>query len=118
MRRPGGAKMARMSLPVTLAEVQAAAETIRGAVRTTPTTLSETLSSITGAQVWLKFENLQFTGAFKERGARNFLARLPSTSRSRGVVAASAGNHAQAVAYHARLLDIPATIVMPAHTPF
>jgi threonine dehydratase len=104
--------------PVTLADVQAAAETIQGAVRTTPTARSETLSAITGAHVWLKFENLQFTGAFKERGARNFLALLLPPERARGVVAASAGNHAQGVAYHAHLLDIAATIVMPADTPF
>src|SRR4051812_44663522 len=103
---------------VTLADVQDAAETIRSAVRETPTCRSETLSVITGANVWLKFENLQFTGAFKERGARNFLAHLSPERRERGVVAASAGNHAQAVAYHARLLDIAATIVMPADTPF
>ncbi len=105
-------------LPVTVADVRAAAETIRGAVRVTPSTPSETLSAITGARVWLKFENLQFTGAFKERGARNFLAHLTKEDRARGVVAASAGNHAQGVAYHARLLGIAATIVMPADTPF
>jgi threonine dehydratase len=108
----------RVDLPVTLADVQDAAETIRGAVRTTPTARSETLSAITGAHVFLKFENLQFTGAFKERGARNFLAHLPASDRQRGVVAASAGNHAQGVAHHARLLGIGATIVMPADTPF
>jgi threonine dehydratase len=103
---------------VTLADVQAAAETIRGSVRHTPTSPSETLSAITGAHVALKFENLQFTGAFKERGARNFLARLSAADRVRGVVAASAGNHAQGVAHHAHLLGIAATIVMPADTPF
>ena len=103
---------------MTLADVQAAAEAIRGAVRLTPTTGSETLSAITGAHVALKFENLQFTGAFKERGARNLLARLSPAERAEGVVAASAGNHAQGVAYHARLLGISATIVMPADTPF
>jgi threonine dehydratase len=105
-------------LPVTLADIRTAADTIRGAVKITPTAHSQTLSAITGAHVWLKFENLQFTGAFKERGARNFLAHLPATRRARGVVAASAGNHAQGVAYHARLLGIEATIVMPADTPF
>ncbi|MDQ1459575.1 MAG: threonine dehydratase [Actinomycetota bacterium] len=103
---------------MTLADVQAAAETIRGSVRLTPTTPSETLSAITGAHVALKLENLQFTGAFKERGARNFLARLSAADRIRGVVAASAGNHAQGVAHHAHLLGIAATIVMPADTPF
>jgi threonine dehydratase len=104
--------------PVTLADVRAAAERIHGAVRLTPTSRSETLSVITGAHVWLKFENLQFTGAFKERGARNFLELLSPAERAKGVVAASAGNHAQALAYHAHLLDTAATIVMPADTPF
>jgi threonine dehydratase len=103
---------------VTLADVQAAAEAIRGVVRLTPTTRSQTLSAITGAHVSLKFENLQFTGAFKERGARNLLSLLSPAECARGVVAASAGNHAQAVAYHAHLLGIAATIVMPADTPF
>jgi len=107
-----------VTLPVALDDVQVAAETIRGAVRMTPTSPSETLSAITGAHVLLKFENLQFTGAFKERGARNFLAHLSPHDRARGVVAASAGNHAQGVAHHARLLGIPTTIVMPAETPF
>lgn len=107
-----------MDLPVTVDDIRAAAETIRGSVRITPAAHSETLSAITGARVWLKFENLQFTGAFKERGARNFLAHLSPADRARGVVAASAGNHAQGVAHHARLLGIEATIVMPADTPF
>ena len=107
-----------MPLPVTLADVRHAAETIHGAVVVTPTAPAHTLSEITGAELWLKFENLQFTGAFKERGARNFLAHLSPDARSHGVVAASAGNHAQGVAYHARLLGIAATIVMPADTPF
>ncbi len=113
-----GCEDAAVDRPVTLADVEAASETIRGAVRQTPTSPSETLSVITGAHVWLKFENLQFTGAFKERGARNFLALLSPAERAGGVVAASAGNHAQGVAHHARLLDIAATIVMPADTPF
>jgi threonine dehydratase len=108
----------RVDLPVTVDDIRAAAETIRGSVRITPAAHSETLSAITGARVWLKFENLQFTGAFKERGARNFLAHLSPADRARGVVAASAGNHAQGVAHHARLLGIEATIVMPADTPF
>jgi len=107
-----------MPATVTLADVEAAADTIRGAVLETPTTASRTLSDITGAHLWIKFENLQFTGSFKERGARNFLAHLSADARAKGVVAASAGNHAQGVAYHARLLDIAATIVMPADTPF
>lgn len=107
-----------MALPVTFADVQHAADTIQGAVLTTPTAPARTLSEITGSNLWLKFENLQFTGSFKERGARNFLAHLSPDARSHGVVAASAGNHAQGVAYHARLLGIAATIVMPADTPF
>jgi threonine dehydratase len=96
------------------ADVEAAADAIRGAVVETPTTHSATLSEITGAEVWLKFENLQFTSSFKERGACNFLV----VRRPTRVVAASAGNHAQGVAYHAARLGIPATIVMPADTPF
>src|SRR5262249_26941212 len=105
-------------LPVTLADVEKAAATIAGAVAETPASHSRTLSEITGTELWLKFENLQFTGSFKERGARNFLEHLPEPARRAGVVAASAGNHAQGVAHHAHLLGIPATIVMPADTPF
>jgi threonine dehydratase len=107
-----------VDLPVSPADIAAAAATLDGAVVTTPMSPSHTLSDITGSRVWLKFENLQFTGSFKERGARNFLAHLSSTDRARGVVAASAGNHAQGVAHHAQLLGIDATIVMPADTPF
>jgi threonine dehydratase len=103
---------------VTFADVEAAAGTIRGSVIETPTLPSRTLSEIARADLWIKFENQQFTGSFKERGARNFLAHLPSEARARGVVAASAGNHAQGVAYHAGLLGIAVTIVMPADTPF
>src|SRR2546423_8344561 len=112
------APMAPPALPVTLADIQAAAAEIRDAVIRTPTSGARTLSEISGAELFLKFENLQFTGSFKERGARNFLAHLSPESRARGVVAASAGNHAQGVAYHAHLLDVPATIVMPADAPF
>jgi threonine dehydratase len=104
--------------PLTLAEIEDAAETLGDAVICTPTSPARTLSEITGAEVWLKFENLQFTGSFKERGARNFLAHLSPEARATGVVTASAGNHAQGVAYHAQLLGIPATVVMPADTPF
>jgi len=107
-----------MVLPVTFADVKLAADAIRGAVIETPTLAARTLSEIAGADLWVKYENQQFTGSFKERGARNFLGRLDSGARARGVVAASAGNHAQGVAYHARLLGVPATIVMPADTPF
>src|SRR5215210_1162704 len=76
------------------------------------------LSALTGAQVWVKYENLQVTNSFKERGAVTKLATLSADERARGVIAMSAGNHAQAVAYHARRLGIPATIVMPVTTPF
>lgn len=105
-------------LPVTIADIESAAATIGDTVVHTPTSPARTLSELAGAELWLKFENLQFTGSFKERGARNFLEHLPAADRARGVVTASAGNHAQGVAYHAHLLGIPATIVMPADTPF
>jgi threonine dehydratase len=101
----------------TLADIQAAAARIAGAVIHTPILRSRTLSEITGADIWLKFENLQFTAAYKERGALNKLLALDESERARGVVAASAGNHAQAVAYHGRRLGIPVTIVMPVSTP-
>ena len=101
----------------TLDDIRAAAERIKGAVIRTPMMMSRTLSEIADAEVWLKFENLQFTAAYKERGALNKLLQLTETERARGVVAASAGNHAQAVAYHGRRLGIPVTIVMPISTP-
>ena len=107
-----------MSLPVCLADIRAAADAIAGAVLRSPMRLSRTLSQITGAQVHLKFENRQFTASFKERGALNTLLALTPDERRRGVVAMSAGNHAQGVAYHAGRLGIPATIVMPVTTPF
>jgi threonine dehydratase len=106
-----------MMQPPTIDDIRAAATRIEGSVIRTPMLISRTLSEIIGAEVWLKFENLQFTGAFKERGALNKLLQLDEDERARGVIAASAGNHAQAVAYHARRLGIPATIVMPATTP-
>ncbi len=109
--------MQHSRLPVTLDDVRSAAAAIRGAVLRTPTTRSHTLSAITGADVWVKFENFQYTASFKERGARNRLLALDEDERRRGVVAMSAGNHAQAVAHHATLLSIPATIVMPENTP-
>jgi len=105
-------------LPIGHADVEAAAETIKGAVEDTPTAHSRTLSAIMGAEIFLKFEIFQFTGAFKERGALNKLASLSARQRERGVIAMSAGNHAQGVAYHAARLGIPATIVMPEGTPF
>jgi threonine dehydratase len=104
-------------LPVTLADIEAAARRIEGAVVRTPTLFSKTLSQATGAQVWVKFENLQFTAAYKERGALNKLLLMEEGRRSRGVIAASAGNHAQAVAYHGARLGVPVTIVMPRPTP-
>ena len=105
------------ALPITYDDVTAARAAIGGAVVRTPCLISKTLSQITGAEVWLKFENLQFTASFKERGALNRLLTLDASERKRGVIAMSAGNHAQGVAYHAQRLGIPATIVMPRHTP-
>jgi threonine dehydratase len=102
---------------VTLERIRAAAEAIRGAIDPTPCTLSRTLSEISGATVVLKFENLQFTGSFKDRGALVKLLSLDRELRGRGVMAMSAGNHAQGVAYHAQRLGIPAVIVMPRFTP-
>ena len=111
------APLSQDRLPIALADVEAAAAAIAGSVIRTPCLKSETLSQLTGAQVWLKFENLQFTAAYKERGALNRLLSLTAEERARGVIAASAGNHAQGLAYHARRLGIPATIVMPRFTP-
>ena len=99
-------------------DVRAAAQRIAGVVSRTPFIRSQTLSDIAGADVWIKFENLQFTASFKERGAANKLMTLAPSLARRGVVAMSAGNHAQAVAYHAQRLGVPATIVMPKPTPF
>ena len=109
--------MTHARLPVTIDDVRAAAAAIEGAVLRTPTTRSHTLSAITGAEVWVKFENFQYTASFKERGARIRLLAIDEAHRAAGVVAMSAGNHAQAVAHHATLLGIPATIVMPETTP-
>ena len=102
---------------VTLQTIKAAATTLGGAIVDTPFAQSRTLSALLGCEIWLKFENLQFTGAYKERGALNKLASLTSEERQAGVIAMSAGNHAQGVAYHAARLAIPATIVMPEGTP-
>ena len=101
----------------TLADIQLAAQRLEGQVLNTPCVESRTLSQITGCQVFLKFENLQYTASFKERGACNKLAQLTAAERQRGVVAMSAGNHAQGVAYHAQRLGLRATIVMPRFTP-
>ncbi|WP_114520563.1 threonine ammonia-lyase [Altererythrobacter sp. ZODW24] len=102
---------------LTIDHVRAAAERIEGAVVRTPTLHSQTLSSITGAEIWLKFENLQFTAAYKERGALNALLLMDKDRRERGVIAASAGNHAQGLSYHGTRLGVPVTIVMPKTTP-
>jgi threonine dehydratase len=104
-------------LPVTFPAIEAAAGVLAGSVKRTSFDCSRTLFDITGANIWLKFENLQFTATFKERGALNRLSALSADERRRGVIAASAGNHAQGVAYHAARLSIPATIFVPLGTP-
>ncbi|WP_281246084.1 threonine ammonia-lyase [Paracidovorax konjaci] len=106
-----------MAPMLTLPDIQAAAARLQGQVLDTPCVESRTLSQIVGAQVFLKFENLQFTASFKERGACNKLTQLSDEERRRGVVAMSAGNHAQGVAYHAQRLGLVAVIVMPRFTP-
>jgi threonine dehydratase len=103
---------------ITLADVEAARRTIAGHVMRTPMLPAPKLSDLTGATVYVKYENLQVTNSFKERGALNKLASLGPAERARGIIAMSAGNHAQAVAYHAARLGIPTTIVMPVTTPF
>ena len=102
---------------VTLDDVFGARARIAGSVVRTPTLVSKTLSQFVGATVYLKFENLQFTAAYKERGALNTLLQLSTEQRAKGVIAASAGNHAQGLAYHGIRLGIPVTIVMPRPTP-
>ena len=102
---------------LTLDDVRAAAARIEGAVVRTPMQRSQTLSEITGADIWLKFENHQFTAAYKERGALNALLHLSDEQKARGVIAASAGNHSQGLSYHGRRLRVPVTIVMPQTTP-
>ncbi|MDQ6940535.1 MAG: pyridoxal-phosphate dependent enzyme, partial [Verrucomicrobiota bacterium] len=103
--------------PVTFQAIAVARERIKGAVYPSPTPLSIPLSDLTGMQIFCKLDNLQRTGSFKERGARNALAQLPEEQQKRGVIAASAGNHAQALAYQGKLLGIPATVVMPKFAP-
>jgi threonine dehydratase len=105
-------------MSITLADIEAARGVIAGHVMRTPMLPAPRLSELTGASVYVKYENLQVTNSFKERGARNKLASLSVADRARGVIAMSAGNHAQAVAYHAGMLGIPATVVMPMITPF
>lgn len=107
-----------MTIAPTFADIQKAAAAIQPALVRTPTRHSRTLSGIAGCEVWLKFENRQFTASFKERGALNRILALSEAEKKRGVAAMSAGNHAQGVAYHAGRLGIPATIVMPVTTPF
>ena len=99
-------------------DILAARDRLQGHIERTPCRRSRTLSEITGAEVWVKFENLQFTAAYKERGALNKLLQLTEAEKKRGVIAASAGNHSQGLAYHAARLGIPVTIVMPRATPF
>ncbi|WP_017670494.1 threonine ammonia-lyase [Blastomonas sp. AAP53] len=102
---------------LTLDDIRAAHARIAGSIVRTPTLVSKTLSAITGATVYLKFENLQFTAAYKERGALNFLSQMSEEARNKGVIAASAGNHAQGLAWHGTRLGVPVTIVMPKTTP-
>jgi len=102
---------------ITLKDIEAARERIEGAVYYSPCQPSIPLSEITGMEIFCKLDNLQRTGSFKERGARNALAQLPREQQARGVIAASAGNHAQALAYQGKLLGIPATVVMPKYAP-
>ncbi len=102
---------------LTLDNIRAAAERLRGEIINTPCMPSRTLSALAGCEVFLKFENLQFTASFKERGALNKMAQLTPAERASGVLAVSAGNHAQGVAYHAQRMGIPATIVMPRFAP-
>jgi threonine dehydratase len=102
---------------VSIDDIRRAHERIVPSIVRTPFELSRTLSAVTGVQLYLKFENQQFTASFKERGALNRLLDLTSAQRKQGVIAMSAGNHAQALAYHGRRLGIPTTIVMPRTTP-
>src|SRR6201996_7212710 len=104
-------------MSVTIDDIRAAAARLAGHIERTPCRPSRTLSQISGAQVWVKFENLQFTAAFKERGALNKLLQLTPSEQKRGVIAASAGNHAQGLSYHGQRLGVPVTIVMPVQTP-
>ena len=113
-----GRATGRPRLSVTIADIEAARRVIQGVVLRTPMLPAPKLSALTGAEVFVKYENLQVTNSFKDRGALVKLASLSQAERKRGVIAMSAGNHAQAVAYHAARLGIPATIIMPVTTPF
>src|SRR3954453_5012193 len=103
--------------PTSFQDIAVARERIAGAVYYSPCAQSIPLSELTGMQIYCKLDNLQRTGSFKERGARNALSQLPPDQQKRGVIAASAGNHAQALAYQGKLLGIPATVVMPKFAP-
>ena len=105
-------------MTLALDDIKAAAARVAGHIERTPCRYSRTLSQITGAEVWVKFENLQFTASYKERGALNKLLKLSEAEKASGVIAASAGNHAQGLAYHGQRLGVPVTIVMPRGTPF
>src|SRR5262244_4583995 len=107
----------RSGISITIADIEAARRTIAGQVLRTPMLPAPKLSALTAAEVYVKYENLQVTNSFKERGALTKLLSLSEAARAQGVIAMSAGNHAQAVAYHAARLKIPATIVMPVTTP-
>lgn len=111
------ARRAKRPLPISADDVRAAAQRIAGQIVRTPMLKSLTLSQISGAEIWLKFENQQFTAAYKERGALNALLQLTQEQRERGVIAASAGNHSQGLSYHGTRLGVPVTIVMPRTTP-
>lgn len=117
MNKPAPLAASAAASLLTIDDVRAAAGRISGAVVRTPTLYSRTLSQITGAEIWLKFENLQFTAAYKERGALNAMLVLGADKLQRGVIAASAGNHAQGLSYHGTRLGLPVTIVMPRPTP-
>jgi len=113
-----GRKQGRITMTVKLADIETARRQLAGAILRTPMLPAPKLSALTGAEVYVKYENLQVTNSFKDRGAFVKLAALGEDERRRGVISMSAGNHAQAVAYHAQRLNIPATIVMPTTTPF
>lgn len=106
-----------LPLPVTVDDILAARTRIAGSIVKTPTLISQTLSDMLGCKIYLKFENLQFTAAYKERGALNRLLQLDDAAKEKGVIGASAGNHAQGLAYHGKRLGVPVTIVMPTTTP-
>ncbi|WP_311267314.1 threonine ammonia-lyase [Sphingobium sp. WCS2017Hpa-17] len=106
-----------LPLPITVDDILAARTRISGSIVKTPTLISQTLSNMLGCNVYLKFENLQFTAAYKERGALNRLLQLDDAAKTKGVIGASAGNHAQGLAYHGKRLGVPVTIVMPTTTP-